>query len=79
MDEVVQHRFIRAAILVAIFMVVPGLLVGGTVANIYKWFLAGYLGQDSWLGFFNFINKVAICSGFQVCYMVASRVWLRLS
>jgi len=60
MDEVVQHRFTRAAILVAIFMVVPGLLVGGIVANIYKWFLAGYLGQDSWLGFFNFINKVAM-------------------
>ena len=60
MDEVIPHRFTWAAIIVAIFMVVPGLFVGGIVANIYKWFLAGYFGQDSWLGFFNFINKMAM-------------------
>lgn len=60
MIEVVPHRFTWAAIIVATFMVVPGLFVGGIVANIYKWFLTGYFSQDSWLGFFNFINKVVM-------------------
>jgi hypothetical protein len=60
MEEVASHRFTWAAVIVAIIMVVPGLFVGGIVANIYKWFLSGYFGQDSWLGFFNFINKVAM-------------------
>lgn len=60
MNKVIPHRFTWAAIIIAIFMVVPGLLVGGIVANIYKLFLTAYFSQDSWLGFFNFIDKVAM-------------------
>ncbi len=61
-DHKTKYSLTWAAIIIAIILVVPGFMIGGIVALIYKWFLGGVfgIGGDRWVFFIEWIDKIVL-------------------
>ena len=56
-----QYRLTWAAIIVALVLVVPGFIVGGVVAMLYKSFLGSLgIGGNHWIFFLEWIDKIVL-------------------
>lgn len=61
-DQKTKYKLTWAAIISAIILIVPGFIIGGVVAILYKWSLGHFIGigGDHWFFFMEWIDKAIL-------------------